>query len=671
MGPGLKILLIDNYDSFTYNLYHQLARVSGSMPCVVAHDAIELEEIRAFQPDLVVISPGPGRPERAQDFGICTALLQDESLPVLGVCLGYQGLAWRYGAQVDFAPAVMHGRISRVRHCGQGLFEGIPQDFEVVRYHSLAVQEPLPAELLPLAWAEDSVLMALRHCRLPRFGIQFHPESICTSHGDRLIANVLGLVGLSPKPQQLPVRRERLRPKRSVWLECLEQAPPAEWVHAACYANRPEHFWLDSSQEGSGPRFSYMGAPEGEQACVLRYHSHERKLVIWRNGHEETADTSIFDQLERELAQPLQIELPFPFVGGFVGYFGYELKAELGASLRHTSPWPDAALMRTDRYLVFDHNQDRLFLVSHDRDRGQAEQWFAAMRERLTALTAPETPPPPGAIAFTLEKEREAYLADIATCERHLHDGESYEICLTNRWRGHCDEDPAIVYRRLRRLNPAPYASCLRFGELWVLSSSPEQFLSVAADGQVSTKPIKGTRARQADPVADQNAAEDLRLAVKERSENLMIVDLLRNDLGRVCDVGSVHVPHLMAVESYATVHQLVSTVRGQLREDANAIDCLRAAFPGGSMTGAPKLRTMELIDALETSARGIYSGCIGYLALDGSAELSIVIRTAIVDRGRITIGTGGAVVALSDAEAELEEALLKARIVQQAFGGS
>ncbi len=668
----MKLLLIDNYDSFTFNLYHQLARVSGCLPRVVAHDAIELEEIRAFCPDLVIISPGPGRPERAQDFGINSALLTDEQFPVLGVCLGYQGLAWRYGARVDFAPIVMHGRISRVRHCGQGLFEGIPQNFEVVRYHSMAVSEPLPPELIPLAWAEDGVLMALRHGRFPRFGIQFHPESICTAHGDRLIANALAMVGLTPRPQPLPPKQKRFRPSRPVWLDCLEQAPPAAWVHAACYAHRLEHFWLDNSLvEGSEPRFSYMGAPEGEQACVLRYHSQERKLVISSNGREEIADTSIFEQLERELAQPLEIPLPFPFVGGFVGYFGYELKAELGGTAKHASPWPDAALQRTDRYLVFDHQHERLYLVSHDRDRAQADLWFATMRERLAALTEPPCPPPAAPVAFTLEKQRDAYIADIATCERHLHDGESYEICLTNRWRGSCQEDPALVYRRLRSLNPAPYASCLRFGELWVLSSSPEQFLCVTSDGHVSTKPIKGTRARQADPVADRRVAEDLRLAVKERSENLMIVDLLRNDLGRVCGIGSVYVPHLMAVESYATVHQLVSTVCGQLREDATAIDCLRAAFPGGSMTGAPKLRTMALIDALETSARGIYSGCIGYLGLDGAAELSIVIRTAILASGQVTIGTGGAVVALSDPEAEIEEALLKARIVQQAFSCS
>ncbi len=668
----MKLLLIDNYDSFTYNLFHQLARVSGCLPRVAHHDAIDLAEIHAYGPDLIVISPGPGRPERPSDFGICAAVLAESRWPVLGVCLGYQGLAWHHGARVDFAPQVMHGRLSHIRHDGSGLFAGLPQAFEVVRYHSLVVAEPLPPELEALAWAEDGVLMALRHRQLPRFGIQFHPESICTEHGDRLIANALALAGIAPRPQARPVAAApRPRATLPTWTDCIEQAPPAEWVHAACYATREQHFWLDNSlDQGPGPRFSYMGAPEGDQACVLRYNSRERRLTLCQNGREEVLALSIFEYLERALARPVDTGLPFPFIGGYVGYFGYELKGELGSGPGHASPWPDAALLRTDRYLVFDHGKNRLYLVSHDHDQLEAQRWFRSMRTLLAELVAPVTPPPQRPVDFVLEKPGPDYLSDIATCEGHLHDGESYEICLTNRWRGTSAEDPAIVYRRLRRLNPAPYAACLRFGPLWVLSSSPEQFLGIDASGQVSTKPIKGTRARLADPAADQAVAEDLRQAVKERSENLMIVDLLRNDLGRVCEVGSVHVPHLMEVERYATVHQLVSTVRGQLRTDASAIDCLRASFPGGSMTGAPKLRTMELIDALETSARGIYSGCIGYLGLDGAAELSIVIRTAVVEHGQVTIGTGGAVVALSDAQAELDEMLLKARVVQQAFCG-
>ncbi len=219
------------------------------------------------------------------------------------------------------------------------------------------------------------------------------------------------------------------------------------------------------------------------------------------------------------------------------------------------------------------------------------------------------------------------------------------------------------LYRRLRRGNPSPFAAFLRFGERTVVSSSPERFLSVDRERKVQARPIKGTISRAADdPAEDERRREWLRSDEKTQAEHLMIVDLLRNDIGRVCDVDSVSVPGLMTVEPYATVHQLVSTIEGTLEAGRSAVECVRACFPGGSMTGAPKERTMEIIDDIEAEARGVYSGSIGYFGLDGNTDLNIVIRTIVMRPGRTTIGAGGAIVMQSDPQDEFDEMLLKAR---------
>jgi para-aminobenzoate synthetase len=674
----MRTLLIDNYDSFTFNLFHLLGEVNGDEPIVVRNDELSWEELAALAVDNIVISPGPGRPEHERDVGVSLEVLQRTELPVLGVCLGHQALAHVTGGAIAHAPEVMHGRLSEIHHDGRGLFAGIPQGFAAVRYHSLAVGA-VPATLRVTAWTPDDVVMGLEHESRPLWGVQFHPESISTEHGRTLLQNFRDLTRAHPRP---PARAPRPvhRPDAGVRVHhsTLETWCDPEAVFVALYGDRDRAVWLDSSRAEPGlSRFSFMGAPDGPLGRLVRYDVATRTLTVEQAGGVEALSESVLDYCERELERLRADapELPFDFTCGFAGYLGYELKAELGGTMVHRSALPDAALLLCDRLIAFDHDERRVHLLALADSDGAvaAAAWLATTERELEGLAPPPppTPPVPRALTFAAREGRDAYLANIAACLHEIVEGETYEVCLTTELRSGGAIDPLAAYRALRARNPAPHAALLRLGDVSVLSSSPERFLRVDRERIVESKPIKGTAPRAVHPMEDAYRAAALRADDKSRAENLMIVDLVRNDLGRVCALGTVSVPALMAVESYATVHQLVTTVRGRLRDDACAMDAIRAAFPGGSMTGAPKLRTMEIIDRLEGGPRGAYSGALGFLSVNGTADLSIVIRTLVASPRGLQIGSGGAIVAASDPDAEHDEMLLKARAVLEAVGGA
>ncbi|XP_038690757.1 aminodeoxychorismate synthase, chloroplastic [Tripterygium wilfordii] len=454
-------------------------------------------------------------------------------------------------------------------------------------------------------------------------------------------------------------------------------------------------FWLDSSSIEKGrARFSFMGGKGGSLWKQVTFTlSDQSDMTSKCGGHllikDAQGSSSIIyleegflDFLDKELLSFRYEEkdyegLPFDFYGGYIGYLGYNLKVECGtAPNRHKSTTPDACFFFADNLVVIDHCSDDVYILSIHDESTTMTSWLDDTEKKLVGIKASTTRKSgkqtseaasfsPSEAGFQAEKSREQYIKDVKKCLRYINDGKSYELCLTAQMRKTIGEiDSLGLYLHLREKNPAPYAAWLNFSleNLCICCSSPERFLRLDRNGVLEAKPIKGTIARGLTQEKDEQLKLHLQQSEKDQAENLMIVDLLRNDLGRVCEPGTVHVPHLMDVESYATVHTMVSTIRGKKQPSMSAVDCVRAAFPGGSMTGAPKLRSVEILDSLETCSRGIYSGSIGFFSYNQTFDLNIVIRTVVIHEGEASIGAGGAIVALSNPEEEYEEMILKTR---------
>jgi para-aminobenzoate synthetase component I len=384
-------------------------------------------------------------------------------------------------------------------------------------------------------------------------------------------------------------------------------------------------------------------------------------------------------------------EIAPPFAGGAVGWLGYELAAQLErVPIRRAGGLgaPDAAWLLADRVLAFDHASGRLFACAlgagsaaeraadrlADRVARGAADPFEAGPRGAPAPDDAEGPEPlrlrdaATGLALGAFFDADAYAKAVTQIRDEILAGEVYQANLTHRLAARFGGDAWALYEALRARSPAPFAAYLDLPELTVVGSSPERFLRVEPDGRVESRPIKGTRPRGATPAADRRLHDELAASAKERAENAMIVDLVRNDLGRVCTPGSVAVPALCAIEPYATLHQMVSTITGRLRPGCDRVDLLRAAFPPGSMTGAPKIAATRLLARLEPVPRGVYAGALGWLDARGGADLSVVIRTLFCRGRRAWLHVGGGIVLDSDPGAEWQETLDKARAMIDAL---
>ena len=426
-------------------------------------------------------------------------------------------------------------------------------------------------------------------------------------------------------------------------------------------ANRPWAVFLDSACHGSQQgRYDIMAYGP---VCTLQ--TFGKLTVIKQSGAETTSHDDPFKLLKQQLGPILPGIGDLPFNGGAIGYFAYDLGRRIEKLPVLAADEEQLADMAIGIYrwaVIVDHQQRQTWLAGYDLDNDLQSSLiaeFSSLPETAAVNDFKVLQPP------CSNMDKAAYAGAFAKIKNYLQEGDCYQVNLTQRFASPCQGDPWFAYRVLRQINAAPFSAYLNYPDVQVLSSSPERFLQVR-NNQVETKPIKGTRPRKQLTADDKQQIADLAASEKDRAENLMIVDLLRNDIGKTCKDGSVKAPVLFAVETFATVHHLVSTVTGQLAPGQQAVDLLRSCFPGGSITGAPKIRAMEVIEELEPNRRGIYCGAIGYIGFDGNMDTNIVIRTLVHNHGTIRFWAGGGIVNDSVMDAEYQECFDKAGALLQ-----
>ncbi|OLL25669.1 putative aminodeoxychorismate synthase [Neolecta irregularis DAH-3] len=645
MSPVPRILLIDSYDSYSYNLRSLLLKnIPGSRVVTIRNDQFSLEELQLYLPafDSVVIGPGPGNPSNPKDIGVIGHVWNCD-IPTLGVCLGMQTLCMAFGGEVKRLSAVKHGQISFLEHFASDIYAN-SKEIQAVRYHSLHCT--LPKDLEALSWADDEengrVLMGVRHPYKPYWGVQYHPESVCSTEGNRLILNFWDLASNWNKsnrpsrqlechfdfdimPQSLPSSITSVNLSRGTGI-ALQSTLLGTDIVQRLNLHKEDPVTLLESLSVPG-RYSLVGVPCNKSE-IIQYFIHDLHVTVTQNGCATTLphEGDIWSWLAKFMAaratSPVFPDIPFS--GGLIGYFSYEAGvSSLNVAVRGSRHRPDVNLVFVFRSVVIDTHKSMIYIQSLQ----QNDDWVNKTALLLQTATAS---PPPISTNHRAEisiPEEAKYKSNIAKCTEHLLSGNSYELCLTAQTRVllPLDVPSWSLYHSLRSRNPAPYAAYLRLGSTTVLSSSPERFLSWTRDGKVELRPIKGTIRKT--PTTTFAEAESKLRVPKEMAENLMIVDLIRHDLHCITD--DVTVPKLMQVEEYRTVFQLVSVIQGQLSPPYTGFDVLSRSLPPGSMTGAPKKRSVEILQTLEEEERV-------FVEMETSALLSVPqYRRKLMENGK------------------------------------
>lgn len=690
----IKLLIVDHHDSYTNNI---LKILEGDIEVfIINHDRLH-SHLVIDRFDAVILSPGPGRSDNDNDFNLGNKIIKyavEIKKPLLGICLGHQGIATALSTDSKLQPVnnIKHGHRILITLTAGRLFRGIQSNLHVVTYNSLTIKtsdNALVNSHLKITATEandNNSIMALEHTRAPIYGLQFHPESIQSECGAQIMNNFIDIC-YQYKRDTLTVPRELIecssiatvsQPTPHVQKSAFEVTqrsvdlsgdPKEVFNQSVRQSIGLGSIWLDSARVVEGVEsMSYLAKP----AIGISFKLSDHSLTI--QTRDESSQVTIngsfwiwFDKLQKIIEILVDKPQSNRFSVGWVTALGYELGKDslegydtcqtkldthLNRSDQHNSV--DALLLFCNQVLAFNH-VDKVWkqyglkqTSSIDYDSLPLEDGMRFILDHLLtpshSTPQPQTSQPPHQLPFKFMHPPQAYKRAIEEARRQIALGESYELCLTTRFTADAEDidhgDCWEIYKQLRSSNPAPYAAFINIPilNLAILSSSPERFMRMDDSRVVEMKPIKGTVGRDKDDaVRDTQLADSLQQDEKERAENLMIVDLIRSDLLSFCEPASVDVPHLMCIETFEKVHQLVSTIRGRRRSNVGVVDSIKRSFPPGSMTGSPKLRSVRILERLEGTNRGFYSGCIGYIGVNGCTDLSVVIRTIVyADQGKL-----------------------------------
>lgn len=707
----MNLVLIDNYDSFTYNVYQYLVE-QGHTVYVVRNDKITVDEVGRMKPDAIFLSPGPGRPENA---GICVDLIKTYAgkISIFGICLGHQAIGLAFGGVITNADSLFHGKTSRIISLNKGIMTEFKDGFTATRYHSLVVERSSLPDCFDITCeTEDGQIMGILHKEYNIEGLQFHPESILTDEGKRMLRVFLSRTKNLENQASIDAHRDEHFFQKKEIVHTVENRIGVEqfcetvkcsagaldvFVEMQKTFGKTNSMLMDSA---SGPRadgittfigifpqfeisinkkrFKIVTEHKDISAALETVFSHYYK----KSGDEFLMESDKFSDIFDILANTFQLKTfhneNLPINCGLAGYFSYEYLhyiEEVPRIEENVLGLPEVHLKFFSVILKAEKDSNDYVIIENQLAglSGGLSGGVKEVLQKMDGLSTDSAAPAAGPEDKEKEApevsniEREVYLKNAVKAKKYIYDGDIFQVQLGQRITFELEYDSMDLYKKLREINPSPYMFYWDSGDYQLISNSPELQLKIIGD-EAKIRPIAGTsKGKGSTPEERKKIIEEFESDEKESAEHVMLVDLARNDLGRLANPGSVHVSQLKTLEEYSHVFHLTSTVEAAIPAELNKMRLFESTFPAGTLTGAPKVRSMEIISEMETEVRGPYGGAFGFFDFNGNIVSSIIIRTVLRIGKKTYLQASAGFVADSVPEAEWNETIHKMRAVKKA----